>query len=124
MNLQRRLTIIRLAFWAAVLFAFTMAIVPRPPELPGAPNDKIQHISAFLVLGGLAFFAYPQTKRIIVGMGLSVFGALIEFVQAIPALHRDSDILDWIADTVAAAVILILLHWLHGRFRGSSEGPQ
>lgn len=121
MSPRRRLTILRLIFWSAVLFAFVMAIVPRPPELPGAPNDKIQHISAFVVLGSLAFFAYPGTKRIFVGLGLSLFGALIEFVQAIPALHRDSDILDWIADTIAAALILILLHWLHGRFRGSDR---
>ena len=117
MNPQRRLTLIRVAFWAAVLFAFAMAIIPQPPQLPGEPNDKVQHISAFLVLGCLAFFAYPKAKRVIVGLALSAFGALIEFVQAIPALHRDSDILDWIADTAAVVVILILLHWLHDRFQ-------
>ena len=30
-----------------------MAIIPHPPQLPGAPSDKIQHIMAFLVLGAL-----------------------------------------------------------------------
>ena len=119
---QRRLTILRIAFWAAVLFAFAMAVIPQPPEIPGAPSDKVQHISAFLVLGALAFFAYPEAKRTVVGLGLSVFGALIEFAQAIRALHRDSDILDWIADTAAAAFILILLHWLYSRIRRSSRG--
>ena len=40
MTLERRLSILRFAFWAAVLFAFTMAVVPQPPQLPGAPSDK------------------------------------------------------------------------------------
>ena len=41
---------------------------------------------------------------------LSLFGAFIEVVQAIPALQRDSDLLDWLADTAAVAVILLLVH--------------
>jgi VanZ family protein len=115
MSPQRRLTILRLAFWAALLLAFVMAIIPRPPDLPGAPSDKIQHISAFVVLGALGFFAYPRTSLLTLGVRLSLFGALIEMVQAIPALGRDSDVLDWIADTVAAALILGLLRWFRGR---------
>jgi VanZ family protein len=107
--------ILRLAFWAALLFAFVMAIVPRPPELPGAPSDKIQHISAFVVLGALGFFAYPGFSLLALGVRLSLFGALIELVQAIPALGRDSDVLDWIADTLAVAVILSVLRWSRGR---------
>ena len=45
-------------------------------------------------------------------VGLSLFGAAIEVVQAIPALHRDSDVSDWLADTIAAvAVVLLLVRW-------------
>jgi hypothetical protein len=47
--------------------------------------------------------------------GLSLFGAFIEVVQAIPELHRDSDVLDWLADTVAVAVVLLLVRWWRGR---------
>ena len=94
MTLQRRLAILRLLFWAAALFAFAMAVVPQPPQLPGAPSDKVQHIAAFLVLGGLASFAYPRTSPVYLGTGLSLFGAFIELVQYIPALHRDSDPID------------------------------
>lgn len=122
MSPQRRLTILRLAFWTSLLFAFVMAIVPHPPELPGAPSDKIQHISAFVVLGAIGFFAYPASRPLSLGLRLSLFGALIELVQAIPALGRDSDVLDWIADTVAAALILLLLHWSHGRWIKPSQG--
>jgi len=41
--------------------------------------------------------------------------ALIEVVQAIPALHRDSDVLDWLADTAACGVVLLLVHWRRSR---------
>ena len=122
MTLQRRLAILRLLFWAAALFAFAMAVVPQPPQLPGAPSDKVQHIAAFLVLGGLASFAYPRTSPVYLGTGLSLFGAFIELVQYIPALHRDSDPIDWIADTAAAALILIFLHWLRARMKGKAAG--
>ena len=40
---------------------------------------------------------------------LSFVGALIEVVQSIPQLHRDCDIRDWIADTAAIAVMLLIL---------------
>jgi hypothetical protein len=117
MTLERRLAILRCVFWAAALFAFAMAVIPQPPQLPGAPSDKLQHIAAFLVLGGLASFAYPKTSPVYLGTGLSLFGAFIELVQYIPALHRDSDPIDWIADTAAAALILIFLHWMKAKLK-------
>ena len=122
MSLQRRLTILRLAFWCALLFAFVMAIIPHPPQLPGAPSDKIQHFSAFVALGAIGFFAYPGSRLLTLAAGLSLFGALIELVQAIPALGRDGDVVDWIADTLAAALILGLLQWFRGRSIKPSQG--
>jgi hypothetical protein len=43
-------------------------------------------------------------------------------VQRIPALHRDSDAVDWIADTAAVALVLIFLHWLRGRLTDGIAG--
>ena len=119
MSSARRLAILRYVFWAAAIFALVMAAVPHPPQLPGAPSDKIQHILAFLVLGGLAALAYPVSSPILLGVGLSLFGALIELVQVIPALHRDSDPVDWIADTIAAAVVLLIFDRLRARRRSA-----
>jgi VanZ family protein len=105
----------RAIFWTAACFAFVMAVLPHPPEVPGEPNDKVQHIAAFATLALLGSFAYPRTTLIRMLAYLSAFGALIEVVQAIPALHRDSDVLDWIADTVAAALVLALVRWWGSR---------
>jgi hypothetical protein len=105
----------RSAFWAAACFAFVMAVLPHPPQFPGEPNDKVQHIAAFATLALLGSFAYPATALSKLLVRLSLFGAAIEVVQAIPELHRDSDVLDWLADTVAVAVVLLLVRWWRGR---------
>ena len=105
----------RSIFWAATCFAFVTAVIPQPPEVPGEPNDKVQHIIAFATLAALGVFAYPRTLLLKLLAGLSLFGAFIEVVQAIPALHRDSDVLDWLADTAAVAVVLLLVRWRRAR---------
>ena len=122
MSSRRRLLLLRSIFWIAIVISFLGAINPQPPQLPGAPNDKVQHIAAFLMLGALAFFAFPRPKLPTLLIGLSAFGALIEFVQMVPALHRDGDVMDWIADTAAAAVILTVLHLLRAASGRTAEG--
>jgi VanZ family protein len=115
---QRRLTFLRLAFWIAAIVALVMALVPHPPQLPGEPSDKVKHIAAFLFLGALGSFAYPKRPPAYLAAGLSLFGAAIEILQLIPALHRDGDPVDWVADTVAAALAIFLLRRL---IRGRGE---
>ena len=122
MSKERRTAILRTIFWIAIVLSFLAAINPQPPQLPGQPNDKVQHIMAFLMLGALAFFAFPRVGPVILLAWLSAFGAFIEFVQMIPALHRDGDILDWIADTGAAAVILTALHLLRAASGRGADG--
>ena len=94
-----------------------MALLPHPPQIPGNPSDKLQHIAAFGTLGLLGSSAYPHLRRRWLIIGLSLYGAVIEVAQRIPALHRDSDPLDWIADTVACAVMIFAMRWWSGRRR-------
>jgi hypothetical protein len=108
---------LRLLFWAAAVFALVMALIPHPVDLPGHPNDKIQHMAAFATLGLLGSFAYPSTRRFGLIAGLSLFGAMIEVLQAIPSLHRDSDPLDWVADTVACIIVVYAIRWLRSARR-------
>jgi hypothetical protein len=107
----------RISFWAAALFALVMAILPHPPHVPGAPSDKVQHVIAFTTLGLLAAWAYARTSLAQLVLRLSLFGAFIELLQAIPALHRDSDPVDWLADTIACAVAVGLVSWWRMRPR-------
>lgn len=106
------------AFWAALAFAFVMATLPHPPRIPGDPVDKVQHMAAFAVLTALAWAAWPAMPRLRLAIVLSAFGALIEVVQAIPALHRDSDWRDWVADTAAILVTLAIAAIIQRFVRG------
>lgn len=101
--------LLRFAFWAALAFAFAMAVTPQPPQLPGDPPDKVLHVLAFTVLGLLAPLAYRDAPLVRIGLLLSAFGVLIEAIQTIPALHRDGDPVDWVADSAALVVALALV---------------
>jgi hypothetical protein len=94
-------------FAAALLFTLVMAWLPHPPQLP--ESDKFWHVAAFVTLSFLASLAFPAGSPLRIGERLSLLGALIELVQNIPALHRDCDIMDWVADTIAIAVTLAVV---------------
>jgi hypothetical protein len=87
---MNRTTLTRIALVMAIVFAVTMALLPKPPHMPiDQFGDKFGHL-----------------------------GAMIEVLQAIPSLHRDCDIYDWIADTLAITVVLLIV-WAVRRRRGA-----
>ena len=96
--------LLRIAFWVAALFAFVMATLPHPPDLE--VSDKWQHMAAFFVITTLGCAAYPRLPRLKLMLVMAAFGALIEIVQLIPMLHRDSDWHDWVADVIAVVIAL------------------
>jgi hypothetical protein len=99
------------AFWLSLAGAVTLALLPHPPELHEL-GDKAQHMLAFGTLALLGALAFPRFPKVHLAERLSFLGALVEVLQAIPALHRDCDIRDWMADTIAIAAVLVLLHLL------------
>lgn len=106
----------KVLFFAAAVFALVMALLPQPPYTPTQNlGDKVQHIIGFATLAALAALAWPRAPRLLVIERLSFFGAFIEVAQAIPALGRDCDILDWVADTLAVVVVIGLFTLLRRR---------
>ena len=103
----------RLALFAFALLSMLTALGPSLAFEPGfAYSDKVEHFAVFAVLGGLAWFGYPHAPARLIVERLSFFGAAIEVLQSIPALHRDCDVFDWATDTAAAAIAVVLLAWL------------
>ena len=100
-----------LAFWLCLAGALTLALLPHPPDLLEL-NDKSKHMLAFCTLAFFGSFAFPAMPKARLGERLSFVGALIEVLQAIPSLHRDCDIRDWFADTLAIIAVLVVLHIL------------
>lgn len=116
---------IRLLFWLALIFAVVMASLPHPPKLPtDSLGDKFTHMLAFATLAGLAALGFPAADRWRVAERLSFLGALIEVIQSIPALQRDCDIRDWIADTLSIVVVTAIMGLFLDRMqrRASSAG--
>lgn len=108
--------LIRPALFAALIFAVTMALLPNPPKVALEDlNDKLRHMAAFFTLSLLAASAYPRASLWQIAERLSFLGAVIEVAQSIPALHRDCDILDWVADTAAIALALLLVAIVRAR---------
>lgn len=98
--------LLQLAFWLALFGTLWFAWSPRPPVL--VADDKLQHMLAFAVLTVLFSLAYPAVRWFWILAMLAALGALIEYVQAIPTLHRDSDIRDWYADLAAVGFAIII----------------
>lgn len=118
--------VVRVLFWLALIFALTMAWLPYPPGIPlDRLGDKVEHMLAFATLAGLGTLGFAWHLRWRVAERLSFLGAMVEIVQSIPALHRDCDITDWIADTIAivvatALVSLVLPRLTRGRASADS----
>jgi VanZ family protein len=110
-------TLVRVTFWAALIFTVACATAPVDVAPNALRSDKAEHFLAFYVLAILAAAAYPRTGLVWVGTSLSAFGALIEIAQAIPIVHRDASFQDWFVDTaaiIAALAPAILIAWRMG----------
>jgi hypothetical protein len=117
------LALARIAFFAALAFTFYSAVIPPENALHLVPWDKAEHFIAFYVLTCLFVLAFPKRNVFVLGLLLSAFGALIEFVQGLPIVHRDRDFWDWVADTLAIACALapMLLVWWRGQVRSGQK---
>ena len=99
----------RLLFWAALAFrlrhgrAAAPAAHSRPAERQGAAHHRLYHARHPRVDS-----AFPKLADWRLLAGLSLYGAVIEIVQLVPALNRDGDVIDWLADTAAVGVVLLL----------------
>lgn len=97
-----------IALIAATIFALYMALSPHP-AVTVEVYDKWQHMTAFGTLTLLSVLAFPHASLMRIGERLSFLGAMIEVVQSIPALHRDCDIMDWVADTAIIIGVLVVV---------------
>lgn len=113
---------IRALFWLTVIFICVSAGLPAAHAPHLFPWDKAEHFAAFFVLTSLAAAAYPRAPLVLVALWLSLLGCAIELAQALPVIHRDCDIGDWVAD--AAAIAAALLPMMLDRWRRFSLGAQ
>lgn len=111
--LRRWLTLSLPYVFAALLALVTyLMLIELPPKQAGWPYwDKVQHAVVFVMLTTLALFAFPKW-RLQSAIGLVVYGALIEWLQAMWTLTRMASVGDWLADTLGVVVSLMFCYWL------------
>ena len=126
---SRAIWAITIVYWL-MLFAATHAPAQRLPNVP--LSDKTEHLLSYGLLATLLFLAigqskphWPQRGMIVLAIGM-MYGAIDEWLQALPIVNRDCDRLDWFADTTGlaiAAIVLTAIQWQlearaarHGRF--------
>jgi VanZ family protein len=92
-------------FWLAVGTTLYFTLRPITVLVPG--SDKTHHLLVFAVLSLLASGAFPRARLVQLGVAMSVFGALIEFLQ--PFFRRSGELLDWAADTAGIVAALLIV---------------
>jgi VanZ family protein len=105
---------VTLLYWIA-LFAGTHLPAPR---LPPVRNDKTAHFVGYALLATGLMVSLRATGRLRAGSGITVlaillaYGAIDEWTQALPFIHRSCELADWHADAAGAAVAVVLCSWL------------
>ena len=98
-------SVVRFVFWISVSGISILALVSPAIVSPVMVfSDKIMHAGAFFVLGTLALWAYPDSKKIVF-IGLLLYGGVIELAQSTIA-NRSPEWMDWLADILGLAFAL------------------
>ena len=99
---------IRVLFWVAIGVLFYLALMPSDDVEPiMLVSDKLAHFIAFLGLGILGIWSYPQSKIPVV-LGLILYGAVIEGAQSLTS-SRSAEWADLVADTTGVLCSLLFL---------------
>ena len=109
-----------------VLYCSFIFWLSSQPSLPApmifSHQDKIHHMGAYFIMGILAwrffndFFSKPTTVMIVSLCFCSIYGMSDEWHQSfVPG--RETDVLDWLADTIGALIALITIQLTKRRFK-------
>jgi VanZ family protein len=104
----------------AILIAW-LAFRPSTGLEGGLPWDKANHAAAFVALTMLAGRGWPDLPRTALVLIMLAAGIGIELVQGLPAIGRDADVWDVVADAAGIAAGLAGLAALRRRRLGSTE---
>lgn len=106
-------------FWTLVIIVSMLMLVEHAPkENPIKHLDKIQHALVFLTISVAGCLAFKNhTSQIVTG--LTIFGAVIEVLQATFTTTRTGDVRDWLAD-IAGILIGLMIVAIYRQFKPKS----
>ena len=96
---------VRFSFWGLLVCVFVLSMSsPSTVDPVMVFSDKMMHAGAFLILGVLGIWAYPDSKKIVF-FSLLLYGGVIELAQSTTA-NRSPEWMDWLADILGLAFAL------------------
>jgi VanZ family protein len=110
----------RLLWPVTSVYWLTLFILTHIPQehLPTVPlGDKTEHLIAYAGLASLLFFSFRRASRVrkVEATTLLIcicYGAIDEWIQAIPIINRSCELYDWFADVTGAALAVAILSML------------
>lgn len=114
-NNERAARLFRTAtlIWATIVA--WLAFRPVPSVEAGLPWDKLHHAAAFVVLTVLCGRGWLRLPWPVLVLIMLAAGIGIELVQGLPAIGRDADVWDVVADAVGLVLGLAVLAALRHR---------
>lgn len=99
----------RLVFVVGLIGLLFWTLVPYPPAHPYPTLEgKLGHCFAFGTLAFLGVLAFPRANVWRLTEALSLIAGAIELLQLLPAINRNSNVLDWLFETLAIALVVSL----------------
>lgn len=96
-------------FWgliAAITFLLLLEVEPTPQTWP---KDKLEHAIIFALLTYLGVKAYSK-HALYIGIGLVIYGGLMEPAQSLFTRTRTGSIGDWLADLTGIVLAFYALN--------------
>lgn len=94
--------------WFAVAVALVLNLMPARALHAIHINDKLEHISGYILLTLWFCGIYPRTRYWAVAVGFAIMGAVVEVLQGAMHWGRSEDIHDFYADCIGIAIGLVL----------------
>ena len=96
-------------FWTLVAIVSMFMLIELAPKKDSIKYlDKIQHSIVFLILSIAGCLAFKK-KIWMITIGLTIFGAIIELLQATLTTTRTGDVKDWLADVAGILIGLVIV---------------
>ena len=109
MGLDRLPFWLRLALYAAASGVLLYLCLAPAHDLPSVKLwDKAEHAVSWAVLTGAGLVLFPRW-RLAVALYAAVLGGLVEILQGLPAINRDSDWKDWVADLIGVTAAWLVV---------------
>ncbi len=97
--------------WTLIALAILASLSPAQNLPHVGASDKVHHLTAYALMALWFSGIYPKSRYLVIGIGLFLLGAVIEWAQGSMSYGRQADLYDMFANTAGILAGLIAA-WL------------